>query len=225
MSETVAPGTAYTSRLALGAAQTGLVGTVRYRLLDNDATADDPVYGPSTAGIIEDPTGSGSYVFTGTAPSTAGTYARAWDTGVGTDLVYDEDLVVSATYSAVSGVYDVTTDRGKVRLLISDVGGQDGGSFLFRDTEIDAFLTLRGSDVLLAAALALRTIAGNEAQTAKVIKFLDLQTDGAKTAKALLDLADKYEAQADGDVDFDVAEMGVDVFSRRALLDKAELSL
>ena len=121
--------------------------------------------------------------------------------------------------------YDVTTDRGRVRLLVSDTGGSDGLTFLFTNAEIDAFLTLRSSNVLLAAALALRTVAGNEAQTAKVITFLDLKTDGAKTAQALLALADKYEAQADGDVDFDIAELGVDVFSRRALLDKAELSL
>lgn len=118
--------------------------------------------------------------------------------------------------------YDVTTDRGRVRLLISDVGGQDGSTFLFTNPEIDAFLTLRGDDVMLAAALALRTIAGNEAMTAKAIRFLDLQTQGDKVAASLLQLADKYEQQADGDVDFDIAEMGVDVFSRRQLLDKAE---
>lgn len=121
--------------------------------------------------------------------------------------------------------YDVTTDRGRVRLLVSDVGGSDGSTFLFTNAEVDAFLTLRGDDVMLAAALALRTIAGNEAMTSKVIRFLDLQTDGAKLAQALLQLADKYEAQADGDVDFDIAEMGVDVFSRRALLEKAEENL
>lgn len=121
--------------------------------------------------------------------------------------------------------YEVTSDRGRVRLLVSDVGGADGATFLFTNAEIDAFLTLRGSDVLLAAALACRTIAGNEAQTAKAIRFLDLQTSGDKIAKALLDLAVAYEAQADGDIDFDIAEMGVDVFSRRALLDKAELNL
>lgn len=96
MSEHAAPSSAYTSRIV--GLPTGLVGTVRFRLVDDDATADDPVYGPSTAGIIEDPTGSGSYLFRGTAPASAGKYARLWDTGVGTALVADEDLIV--TYSA-----------------------------------------------------------------------------------------------------------------------------
>lgn len=97
MSDFVAPGGGYSSRLALGAAFTGLAGTVRFRLLDNDTVADDPVYGPSTDDIVEDPAGSGSYVFAGTAPSTAGTYSRAWDRGAGTDLIFDDDLVVTYT--------------------------------------------------------------------------------------------------------------------------------
>ena len=93
----IAPGGTYTSRLALGTALTGLVGTVRFRLLDNDGTPDDPVYGPSTADIIEDPTGSGSYLFTGTGPLVTGNYSPAWDQGPGTDLWYDDDLVVTYT--------------------------------------------------------------------------------------------------------------------------------
>lgn len=96
MSQTVAAGAAYTSRLSLGIARTGLVGTVRYRLLDNDQTADDPIYGPSAATIIEDPSGTGTYVFDGTAPAVAGNYARTWDTGPGTELIFDEDLIVTA---------------------------------------------------------------------------------------------------------------------------------
>lgn len=100
------PGGNYTSRLVLSPTYTGLVGTVRYRLLDNDATADDPVHGPSTADIIEDPTGSGTYLYRGTAPTVAGTYSRAWDRGPGTLLVFDEDLLVTSSLpigSAPSG--------------------------------------------------------------------------------------------------------------------------
>src|SRR5262245_49894149 len=90
--EYVAPAAAISSRLALGPSQTGLVGTVRFRLIDNDSTADDPVFGPTTAGIVEDPSGSGSYVWTGTAPSVQGKYSPAWDKGAGTPLMYDEDV-------------------------------------------------------------------------------------------------------------------------------------
>lgn len=100
MSQTVAPGGTYTSRLVAGLANTGLVGTVRFRLLDNDAIADDPVYGPSTDDIIEDPAGSASYVFHGVAPTTKGNYARIWDLGAGTELVPDEDLLVAFTAAA-----------------------------------------------------------------------------------------------------------------------------
>ena len=112
--------------------------------------------------------------------------------------------------------YDPATDRGKVRLLISDVGGQDAATFLFSDAEIDTFLTLRSS-VNLAAALALRTIAGNEAQTQKAIRYFDLQTNGPATANALLALASQLEQGASDDTDFEIAQMGVDVFSRREL--------
>src|SRR5262245_42972389 len=93
----VTPGAQYASRVALGLAQTGLVGTIRFQLLDNDTTADDPVYGPSTASIIEDPTGSGVYQFLGSAPSTAGVYSPAWDLGPGTELILTESLIVTST--------------------------------------------------------------------------------------------------------------------------------
>lgn len=113
-------------------------------------------------------------------------------------------------------------DRDTVRLLISDVGGADGSTFLFTDDEIDTFLTLR-SDVRLAAALALRTIAANEVQTLKAIQFFDLRTDGPSTAKSLAALADSLESQADADADFDIAEMGVDAFARLQLRSSWEL--
>ena len=113
-------------------------------------------------------------------------------------------------------VYDPSTDRGKVRLLISDVGGQNGATFIFTDAEIDTFLALR-ADVGLAAALALRTLAANEAQISKRITLLDLQTDGPAVARALLALADTLEAGAEGDVDFEVAEMGTTPSARAEL--------
>lgn len=96
MPEYVAPGAAISSRLVLGPEDTGLVGTVRFRLVDDDATVDDPVIGPTTAAIIEDPTGSGTYLWRGTAPTVMGKYAPLWDKGAGTPLIPDEDIVVTA---------------------------------------------------------------------------------------------------------------------------------
>lgn len=103
--------------------------------------------------------------------------------------------------------YDVNNEIGKVRLLISDVGGPDGKSFLFDDKEIQAFLDLRGT-IHLAAATALRSIAGNEAQVSKRITFLELKTDGPAVAKELRELAKSYEETEDDDADFAVARLG-----------------
>lgn len=41
--------------------------------------------------------------------------------------------------------YDINTDEGKVRLLISDVGGSTGSDFIFDDDEISAFLAMGGA--------------------------------------------------------------------------------
>jgi hypothetical protein len=110
----------------------------------------------------------------------------------------------------------ISTEKDQVRLLISDVGGQGGTSFLFSDDEILTFLALR-PDVRMAAALALRTIAGNEAQTQKAMKFFDLSTNGPAVAKSLMDQASALEQQADDDSDFEIADMGADFFGRRYL--------
>ena len=103
---------------------------------------------------------------------------------------------------------DYTTNRGKVRLLISDI---DVDNVIFQDDAIDAFLGLaRENDVKRAAALALRTIAGNEVYVQKRIRMLDLSTDGPAEAEALRNLATDLEAQADAEETsgvFDWAEM------------------
>lgn len=114
--------------------------------------------------------------------------------------------------------YDVSTEIGQVRLLATDTNHDD---HCFSDTEISAFLTLESASVKRAAALALETVASNEALTLKVIKLLELQTDGAKTSDALLKRAAALRAQADDDElgedggGFDIAEMVVDPFTAR----------
>lgn len=99
------------------------------------------------------------------------------------------------------------TDAGNVRLLINDVAS--GDEQVFTDEEIAAFLSLAGDVVLLAAALALDTIAGNEAMCSKVIRTQDLQTDGAKVAQALRDQAASLRRQheeGDGGGFFEILE-------------------
>jgi hypothetical protein len=117
--------------------------------------------------------------------------------------------------------YDTDSDIGRVRLITFD---NQASSYIFEDVEIATFLALEGSSVKRAAALALETIASNEAMTLKVMRLLDLQTDGARTSDALLKRAgelrkqaDREEAASDGGA-FDVAEMVVDDFTFRRRL-------
>lgn len=70
----------------------------------------------------------------------------------------------------------------QVRLLIADT---DNSALIFWDDQLEAFLTLEGGSVKLAAAQALDTIASNEALVSKVISTQDASTDGAKVAETL----------------------------------------
>ena len=118
----------------------------------------------------------------------------------------------------MSWTYDTTTDRGKVRLLATDV---DSSNQIFSDAEIDTFLTLEDSNIKRSAALALETIARNQVLVLKVIRLLEIQTDGASVARELRMQADNLreqatadEARSDGGA-FDWAEMVTDDFSLR----------
>lgn len=96
--------------------------------------------------------------------------------------------------------YDFTPDgeaKDDVRLLIADVGGEDGTKFIFSDEEINRFLSMRSGSVFRASATALRTIAGNRVQVAQRILYLGLQTDGPKESTELRKLAGELEDQAD----------------------------
>ena len=77
--------------------------------------------------------------------------------------------------------YDPATPNGRVRLLIDDTGGTP----VFQDSEINAFLTMNGSSERRAAAQALLMIASSEARLSKKITSQDLQTDGPAVAAEL----------------------------------------
>lgn len=125
--------------------------------------------------------------------------------------------------------FTLTENAGKVRLLIPDKDTENVENQIFQDDEIEAFLTLEDDNVRRAAALAIETIASSEALTLKVIKLLDIQTDGAKTSDALLARAAKLREQAteaeewEEDGAFDIAEMVVDDFSARERIIKQAL--
>jgi hypothetical protein len=105
--------------------------------------------------------------------------------------------------------YDPATDRGKVRLLIGDTATQDPEAQLFTDDEIDAFLAMEGQVVALAAARALEALAANQVMVLKVIRLLDLSTDGASVARELRQQAKQLREDSDAG-DFDYAEMVLD---------------
>lgn len=94
MSKRVDTGDPFSSRYPLGFGYEGMVGTVRFRLLRDDGSVDDPAVGPTTSSIVEDPADSGHYVYIGEAPAEAGSYTPAFDLGDGTDLWYDEAILV-----------------------------------------------------------------------------------------------------------------------------------
>ena len=117
--------------------------------------------------------------------------------------------------------YDLATDAGKIRLLLPD---NNSANYVFEDTEIAAFLSLENDNVRRGTALALETIASNEAFVLKVVKLLDLQTDGAKTSDALLkrakllrEQADRADASEDGGA-WNIAEWTVSEFAARERL-------
>lgn len=94
--------------------------------------------------------------------------------------------------------YDLSTDAGKVRLLLNDV---DADSEVFDDDEIQAFLDLEGGNVKRAAAQAIDTNADDQALASKVLRDHETTTDGAKLADALRKRAAVLREQADREAD------------------------
>jgi len=110
----------------------------------------------------------------------------------------------------MSTTYDLSTDIGKIRLLITDT---DISNATFTDEEISVFLGLTinddGNDIYYAAAEALDTIARSEVLTQKRIKLLDLQTDGPAVAAELRKQAERLRQKSDAETTIDWAEMGL----------------
>ena len=112
--------------------------------------------------------------------------------------------------------YDLTTNRGKVRLLITDSDYQNP---IFQDNEIDMFLSIAAeNDIRLAAAEALETIARSEALVQKKIKLLDLTTDGPAVAKSLMESARLLRDEAANETDIDWIEVGLTTFNREEII-------
>ena len=126
--------------------------------------------------------------------------------------------------------YVLGTNTGMVRLLIPD---RELTEYFFEDEEIAAIwgAQIGATDQiknLRAAATCLEIMASDEAYTLKVVKLLDLTTNGPATAAELRARAAKLAAQADdlesaSVADFDWAEWVVNDFSGRERLDAEAL--
>lgn len=89
--------------------------------------------------------------------------------------------------------YELGTAVGKLRLLIPDRSSEE---YIFTDEELSTFLTME-TGVKRAAALAIETLASDNALVLKVIKLMQLSTDGAKVSDALLKRAAMLRSQAE----------------------------
>ncbi len=118
---------------------------------------------------------------------------------------------------------DISSYIGLVRLRIFD---RDVLNPIFQDEDIAAvYTTLERESVKRTAAFFLETIATQQALILKVIKNLQLSTDGAKLADSLQKQAADLRAQADIDdaalgEGFDWAEQVFDPFTERERLIK-----
>jgi hypothetical protein len=121
--------------------------------------------------------------------------------------------------------YDITTNLGKVRALISDT---NAASVILGDAKINAFLSMKSNDLYATAALALNAIATSKSLLAKKKSSGDYSEDLTAIAKECRATAAIYqemsenipaEAQAEGFFnDFSYR----DVTLRKMLRDETE---
>ena len=94
--------------------------------------------------------------------------------------------------------YDLSTDIGKVRLLIGDhpkAGEESTYEFMYSDNEIQEFLDLSNGSVYLAAATTLDMIAVDWSKTSRSISILDISVSDGDYAGALRDRANALREQ------------------------------
>lgn len=93
--------------------------------------------------------------------------------------------------------YDPSTNRGRVRLLLSDTDTVTEANQIFSDAEIDAFLSLENNSVYAAAAAGCRSIAASTSRSAIAWKALNESIDREAVPRHFRLLAGEYEDKAD----------------------------
>jgi hypothetical protein len=111
--------------------------------------------------------------------------------------------------------YDISTDLGKVRLIIGDT---DSTAAQFQDEEISAFLLLNDSSLLLASADALDAMAAKIARGATITKLGDYQLDTTNAATQLQAAAEKLRDREYNTPAFGIVEDNVSGFNELEII-------
>lgn len=167
----------------------------------------------STAGTV----GSGFAQFNWSGSGTPGNYEAELTVTISAGVIKSERFMVTVLGKPAGFTLDPTTDIGKVRMIVQDKNIEQA---LFSDADITALLGLNGNDVRLTAAAALDIMASNQVMILKVIRLLDLSTDGAAVARALREHAkqlrdDVAETDSVEGGLFDYADMVTNPFTAR----------
>jgi hypothetical protein len=96
---------------------------------------------------------------------------------------------------------DFDSDTGKVRVLLGDTVATNvtsgvGEYLYFSDDEINAFLSMYGDNVKLAAARAMEVIASSQALLLKSWSSDDLTVNGDRIAESLRKIAAQLRGEA-----------------------------
>ncbi len=175
------------------------------------------------AAIITDQSGTvgaGYAQFNWSGIASAANYEAVLTVTISTGVVKSEHFLVEVRAKPPAFTLDVSSSIGQMRVLIPD---RDAAHALFADGELNVFLSLSGQDVMRAAALALETLASDQVMVLKVIRILDLSTDGASVARALLERATRLreqasETEASAEALFDFAELDLNAFTARDIV-------
>ncbi|WP_029149401.1 hypothetical protein [Microbacterium indicum] len=106
---------------------------------------------------------------------------------------------------------DITTDLGRLRVLLGDIE-MDGETYaVFRDYELQAILT-EGASVLRAASIAVRRLALEYSTAGQSIAVDDVRLDVTGRGPNLLAVAKSFSDEADADDERRGAGAFADVF-------------
>lgn len=168
----------------------------------------------ATAGTV----GAGYAQYNWSGIATPGNYEAQLTVTISAGVIKSERFLITVLGKPTGFTLDETTDIGAVRMIIQDTNIEEA---MFSDAAITRLLSMNADDIRLAAAAALDIMASSQAMILKVIRTLDLSTDGASVARALREHASqlrKDAEMADGGEEgglFDYAEMVTNAFTAR----------